>query len=119
MRWIRTKIRIGSGLALFALAIQLLLSFGHIHLAAASNPSSSIAVATSTAGSPAGHQNGTVDINCPVCALIHLASVSSPPTAPVLPVPTMFGFARLEAADAFNVAASSRGIFRARAPPCA
>ena len=31
MRWFRSKVRFGSRLALFALAIQFLLSFGHFH----------------------------------------------------------------------------------------
>ena len=32
MKWFRSNIRHGSRLALFALAVQLALSFGHIHL---------------------------------------------------------------------------------------
>ena len=32
MRWIRTHRRLGSRLALFALAVQLVVSFGHVHL---------------------------------------------------------------------------------------
>ena len=32
MKWLRAKIRQGTSLALLALAINLVLSFGHIHL---------------------------------------------------------------------------------------
>ena len=35
MRWFRSNIRVGSRLALFALAVQFLLSFGHFHAGSA------------------------------------------------------------------------------------
>src|SRR5262245_9242430 len=91
MRWARTRQRCGSWLALAAMALQLVLSFGHVHLEKFGGGSAFPSVAVSKA--PSSQQNPTqqpakdaADF-CAICATIHLASTSFLPDAPLLPVP--------------------------------
>ena len=124
MRWFRSNIRFGRRLAFFALAVQIVLTFGHIHgltpaaaktaqLASANGPSAVQAFAAH----PFGTSNGTADYDCPICALIQLASTSAPSVAPVLPVPATFVFVRRETPNELELATSSHFLFQARAPP--
>src|SRR5580704_15388054 len=105
MRWFRKHVRMGTRLALFALAVQLVLTFGHVHLDGAGSTNTAAAssrhVATGVsgdAGSKRGSQ-GTADADCPICALIQLASTSAPSVAPPLPVPFLVDGAVLETTD--------------------
>ena len=124
MRWFRSNIRFGSRLALFALALQIVLSFGHVHLSDLT-PGAATTVLAAGAGTDGPtkapeHKPGTpVDPGCPICALIQLASTSTPSTAPVLPAPTMVGFVRLDTPEPVALASSPPALFRARAPPLA
>jgi hypothetical protein len=115
--------RKGAGVALFALALQLVLSFGHVHLdrAALSGPAlAGIAVsqAASDGGTPAapGHHPDANDF-CDICATIALtASLLMPqPAALVLPV----AHAHRWASEFRPVVADSAPPvhFQARAPP--
>ena len=127
MGWFRWRSRLGAYLALFALAFQLAVSFGHTHLdhiaptsalantLASEQPPSNDANAPS---SPAGHDD-LADHLCPICTLIHLAGTIMPAETPSLPLPIIFGGLRLEAAVAFDLMASQRALFQARAPPIA
>jgi hypothetical protein len=127
MRWFRSRSRLASYLALFALAFQLAVSFGHVHLErvapvsagatalASAQPSSDEANAPA---SPAGHEDPANDL-CPICTLIQLAGALVPAETPALPPPSMFGRLRLETAIQFDLAASLSVLFQARAPPLA
>lgn len=126
MYWFRSNIRLGSHLALFALAIQILLSFGHFHshdIAQASQSlaptaSASAAVTVSPAIYDPDHKsNGSPDFDCPICALIQLAATSVPSVAPALPLPETIEMLRLEAPIALALAYPSRSSFNARGPP--
>jgi len=124
MRWFRANIRFGSRLALFALAVQIVLSFGHVHLSDLGGAAGAQTIVTSGLDGPAkkspGHQPGTpVDPGCAICALIQLAGTSTPSTAPVLLPPTFLGFFKLEAPEQAALAAAAPASFRARAPPVA
>src|SRR5262245_62321691 len=57
MSWFRTRARWGSWLALFALALQLTLSFAHVHLGDASDPELATVLADDQP-SPAGATTG-------------------------------------------------------------
>jgi hypothetical protein len=127
MRWFRSRKRAGSYLALFALAFQLAVSFGHVHLeriAPLSAPASALVGAQIPAAdlnapsNPAGRED-LADDRCPICTLIHLAGALVPAEMPSLPPPTVFGRLRLEAAAEFDLTASQSALFRARAPPIA
>jgi hypothetical protein len=127
MRWLRSRSRVGSYLALFALAFQLAVSFGHVHLeriAPASAGASALAGAPPPAddrnapSNPAGREHLADDL-CPICTLIHLAGALVPAEMPSLPLPTVFSRLRLELAAEFDLTASHATLFRARAPPIA
>jgi hypothetical protein len=123
MGWFRSRSRLGSYLALFALAFQLAVSFAHVHLdqiapiagatALVAQPSSD---RVNTPSSPTGHE-GPADDFCPICTLIHLAGALVPAETPPLPPPSIFGRSQLEAAVELDLAASHRVLFQARAPP--
>ena len=124
MRWFRSNIRFGSRLALFALALQIVLSFGHVHLYDLP-PGVGGTVVAASAGTdgptraPAHKPGVPVDPGCAICALIQLASTSTPSVAPVLPPPTMVGHVTLAAPEPVALASSPPALFRARAPPLA
>jgi hypothetical protein len=124
MRWFRSNLRFGSRLALFALAVQIVLTFGHIHgLTPAAAKSAPLALANQSDSSLPGvtksnpKSNGSSDFDCPICALIQLASTSAPSVAPVLPVPARFVVFRPETPDELGRHTSSYFLFQARAPP--
>jgi hypothetical protein len=127
MRWFRSRKRAGSYLALFALAFQLAVSFGHVHLERIAPPSVGASVLAGAQPStddlnapsnPAGRE-GLADDRCPICTLIHLAGALVPAEMPSLPLPTVVGRLRLEVAAEFDLTASHAALFRARAPPIA
>jgi hypothetical protein len=124
MRWIRSKSRGFARLALFALAVQFVVTFGHVHLDGLFGGSAQAAAAIDqSAATPANahtktHKSqGAADFDCPICALIQLASTSAPSVAPPLPIPVMAGGLVLETSDETGVAASPLTAFQARGPP--
>jgi hypothetical protein len=126
MCWFRSRSRFGSYLALFALAFQLAVSFGHVHLDEIDPLSAGSAAFASTQpgdevsapSSPAGRED-VADDCCPICTLIHLAGAIVPAETAALPLPNVFGHLRLASAVAFGLAASQSTLFQARAPPIA
>jgi hypothetical protein len=122
MRWFRSKIRHGSWLALFALVINLGLSFGHFHAIdgkrVGNGSTSLITVASSDTGRTQNHPDDTgADYLCPICtavsAMAHalastLSAVAVEFTATSLDQPVK---ARL---DFFEQPAAA---FQSRAPP--
>jgi hypothetical protein len=127
MRWFRSRARLGSGLALFALVAQLTLSFGHFHAdasardlgvsAAASNMQPS-ADRASTPCDRSGHQS-IPDGYCPSCAFIYLMSGLVPAEVPPLPLLDHFGRLHVELAVELGSNAPRATLFQARAPPTA
>jgi Protein of unknown function (DUF2946) len=129
MGWFRSRSRWGSCLALFALALQLVLSFGHVHLehsapdydhASTLSDAHAAAVATTADDDHAGKESPALaDDCCPICALIHLAGALLPAEAPALPRLASFGRSPLKAAIRFDLAAPHYSPLGARAPPLA
>jgi hypothetical protein len=127
MSWFRSRSRVGSYLALLALAFQLAVSFGHVHLEHMV-PSSTGATALASAqpsgddlnvaSSPTGRED-LADDCCPICTLIHLAGALVPAETPLLLLPSVFGRLRLAAAAEFDLTALHGALFQARAPPIA
>jgi hypothetical protein len=126
MGWFRSRSKLGAYLALLALAFQLVISFGHVHL---DHIAPASAHATAVAGpqasdevtapsNPTGREDLADDL-CPICALIHLAGALVPAETPPLPLPSIFGSVRREPAAAFGLTAAPGARFRARAPPLA
>jgi hypothetical protein len=88
MRWFRDTLRQGSWLALIALAINLGLSFGHIHAIEGQVSGPGVAtMATSIVAPDQGHPDGGhADYLCPICmAATAMASAlaSVPPALPL------------------------------------
>jgi hypothetical protein len=126
MCWFRSRSRFGSYLALFALAFQLAVSFGHVHLdkidplfaGSAAFASTQPGDEVSAPSSPAGRED-VADDCCPICTLIHLADALVPAETPSVALPNVFGQPRLELDAEFDLTASQAALFQARAPPIA
>ena len=88
MRWVRRK-QFASWLAAAALALQLVLTFGHVHVDGIRRTSPAVNVtgsATQVSQSVPGQQPGNdADDYCAICATIYLAANSFVPQAPQLP----------------------------------
>jgi hypothetical protein len=122
MHWFRSKLQLGSRLALFALAVQLALSFGHVHLhnlVPVTPKSATIGSGTAllSQSAPSHNPNGSLDADCPICALIQLVASSAPSVAPVLPLPANPGSTGRQASAELALASSPHFLFQARAPP--
>jgi hypothetical protein len=126
MCWFRSRSRFGSYLALFALAFQLAVSFGHVHLdkidplfaGSAAFASTQPGDEVSAPSSPTGRED-VADDCCPICTLIHLAGALVPAETPSVALPNVFGQPRLELDAEFDLTASQAALFQARAPPIA
>jgi hypothetical protein len=123
--WIRSNLRGLARLALFTLAVQITLTFGHVHLDGLAPASAQAAApfaeqaAAPLAKAPGKNQksHGTADLDCPICALIQLASTCAPSVVPPLPVPAILGDTILETPGAEGFSASPTFAFQARGPP--
>jgi hypothetical protein len=123
MRWAQTRQRCGSWLALAAMTLQLVLSFGHIHLEKLASGSVIASVAASNAPlsqqNPLQHPANEADDYCAICATIHLASTSFLPDAPLLPVPFASKAIEHFRYFSFNSISPRHAAFQSRAPPVA
>ena len=120
MRWFRTERRLGSLLALFALAVQLVLSFGHVHLDGVHGEktyANAVGSNASTRPSPAQHPANDADGYCAICAVIHLAATSFLPQSPQLAMPLVAEIVEHSNLVAFFFVAPQRTPFQSRAPP--
>jgi hypothetical protein len=145
MKWFRSNIRLGSRLALFALAIQFLLSFGHFHggAQAASAPafakpsgghdtfdhaasrvralqraSQAIGVAGSRKASDHGPAGQAGD-DCAICAVMALAHAMVDTVPPGILPPRAIAFSYSNAGAGFLDPDSASVAFQPRAPPLA
>ena len=129
MGWVRFHRRCGARLGLAALVLQIVLSFGHIHVGnvhvgGAAWASGAVAkvlhlkAAPARQELPAQHPSDDDDY-CAICASIFLASTSLAAQPPQLPVP--LGFERIALTFALEQGAivSRPVFFRSRAPPAA
>jgi hypothetical protein len=120
MRWFRSNRGIPGALALFALALQLALAFGHIHLREFGG-APGVVVAPATATDPANHRTPgqSSDGYCLICAAAKLAGTLVLPN----PVSLVFSAAFTDATYAqYSSAPFGRinyALFHARAPPLA
>jgi hypothetical protein len=131
MQWFRSRSSLGaclgSWLALLALAFQLVVSFGHVHLdrGAALPGHSSVLLGDASGGTdaaslPAGDEAPAIaDDYCAICALIHLAGTAVAAEPPSLPLRAVFGRTFAESAVEFGLTAQDHALFAARAPPLA
>jgi hypothetical protein len=120
--WFRANRRGAGKLALFALAIQLVVSFGHIHLppALAHTGTPVAAAAITLDGDPAGpvgKHHPASDAFCDICAALSLAAHGQLSAPPALALPV---FAAVPPAPAASTAAPLQrrhARFQSRGPP--
>ena len=126
MGWVDRRKRHGALLALVGLALQIALSFGHVHLnLRGSAGDSHVAIAATHHGAVAQAPQAPAqspsddDDYCAICASIFLASTSFTPAPPALPVPVSFQRIEHSFDNACGSAEPRRFAFQSRAPPAA
>ena len=112
MRWIRRNSRFGSWTAIFALAIQLVLSIGHIHFEGFQGSS---AVLANT--SDDDDRRGTGHNFCAICLALNLTSSSVLPTVALLATPVDHPHKWNADLRPAQVSYSVYLLFQPRAPP--
>src|SRR5262245_37555640 len=101
MRWFRSNRCFGARLALIAVALQFVLTFGHVHLALLAQVAADQELSSTATGAGGSDQsdrtsNGLAELDCPVCVLIHLSAAAAPSVAPTLPLPAATEFVTLK-----------------------
>ena len=123
MRWFRDKIRQGTWLALIALAINLGLSFGHVHAIDGKISGRGIAaVAASIASADAGDRqrqpgDGHADYLCPICMAATAMANALTSTPPALPVEFANVTIDRTIASVVALVEPQRAAFQSRGPP--
>jgi len=121
MGWLRSRLKRISSIALFAMGLQLALSFGHIHLDHVLGGSGQTAVhradAATTLRTSADELPAGANDECAICALIALANSLILPLPVLLPAPAHFALEQHAPTIEFYVAQTTLHSFRARAPP--
>ena len=123
MRWFRDKIRQGTWLGLIALAINLGLSFGHVHTIDGKISGRGIAaVAASIASTDAGDRqrqpgDGHADYLCPICMAATAIANALTSTPPALPVEFANVTIDRTIASVVALVEPQRAAFQSRGPP--
>ncbi len=131
MKWFRRHIKTGSRLALFALAVQFVLSFGHFHrdaaqAAAAIQSQTALAqaqgvvadTASQTQQQPSGHDDGAPSNEpCAICAVMAMANQTLLATVALLPLPDTIEHSFLLTDAGFALPNAPWPAFHSRAPP--
>lgn len=138
MKWFRKHIRTGSRLALFALVVQFVVSFGHFHPLASVQAAPAVNAALSQLDLHHSATSATPDLttetgqpqlpadhdddqhpadNCAICDIISLASSTLCPAAPVLLPPEAVALLRHSTEAEFLHLRSAHSAFHSRAPP--
>jgi Protein of unknown function (DUF2946) len=136
MGLVRLHRRCGAWLGFAALALQIVLSFGHVHVgnvhvdavwrrvdaavAKSTATSRPLTLAQTQQKSPthdSGQGSGDPDDYCAICASIYLASTSLAAQPPLLLLPSDFEHFAPEFDAAFGLSVSRPAFFQPRAPP--
>jgi hypothetical protein len=110
MKWVRANIGLGARVALFALAVQFVLSFGHFHPIAAQAAPSILSVQQQLPA-PGPDQDRHLDDVCAICAVIALASTA---IAAVIAAAAIHRIAATN--DRYGIPSSARGARRVSIP---
>ena len=134
--WFRKYLKHGSRLALFALAMQFVLSFGHFHaetvraapaaLSAITDAEPAIAATlasqqgqTDSAQQPSDHDTDRHATDCAICAVLSLANNFLDASPPRFDPPQAVELRPLAIGAEFAHLDTFRSAFRSRAPPVA
>lgn len=115
MRWLRSHRRLTRWVALFALTLQLVLSFGHVHAPPAGEPA--VGASTHADGGAPAQPADRDDDYCAICAILALLSGSHTAPAPTLPALVASTPAEITVAAELARATRPHAAFRSRAPP--
>jgi hypothetical protein len=110
-----TRIQAAAMLALFALVVQFVASFGHVHGQALAARAAGAVISATTAQDDDG---GAADL-CDVCVTIAQLNTSQAAEPPVPPVRVAHSFAAPAAASALLVPRAPPAAFLPRGPPSA
>jgi hypothetical protein len=127
MRWVRARVRYGAWCALFALAFQFALSFGHMHGFATGSSFGALSLtdlsgdgnSTAIPDAPAVPQKPPAlgfDF-CAICAVANMAGNALVAAAPSLPMPVAVRPILHSFGSDAAATASPQRLFQARAPP--
>jgi hypothetical protein len=114
MLWFRRRCRYAAGVALFALALQLALSFGHTHALHTPQPTASLSAQTDDGSSLPGNHD---DNYCSICAVLVLLTNAQTASAPVVVSPVVLAADEQPSLPETILSGSERVAFRSRAPP--
>jgi hypothetical protein len=124
MRWFRSNAGRAAWLALFALACQFVLTFGHVHLTGidvADTAAFSAGAPGSAVGTPAAPRqrapSGLTQDFCALCNNINLAGALVLPTPPAIILPNSFIHRLQWMPTAAHAGPRARVYFDARGPP--
>jgi hypothetical protein len=106
-----------------AIALQVILSFGHAHrnegvgrlVRAAALHAQTVA----ERGTPAAPPAGPAIEYCAICAVIKMGAATVPPEAPISGAPVLAGGTRLASPAEAAAGTLANQLFQARAPPSA
>jgi hypothetical protein len=116
MRWFRSSRRPWGWLALWALALQLGLSFGHVHGTRGDHPAA--APTTTADASNASDTGDSSDTDyCATCAILALLTGAQTASAPVFVRPMAPVSVEITVAPEAPRLGASRTAFHSRAPP--
>jgi hypothetical protein len=119
MKWFRSNIRLGTRLALVALAFQFMFSFGHFHGVAAQAAQALQSVSDAAQQQRQSNHDSDRQPNdaCAICAVVAMASAVLFATPPALLLPQAVEFSYLTTEAEFIHVNFARAVFQPRAPP--
>jgi hypothetical protein len=118
MQFLRSRAKTLSLLALFALAVQFTLAFGHVH---ADFATATPGVVASIAPSSSDHDTDSAPGHdaCAICAVTAMTGTGIASAPPALPLPHAFNAPRLAARPEVAIASPRLRAFPPRGPPLA
>lgn len=127
MNWLRSRLRSCTQLALFALAVQIVLSCGHMHrddlglppLPVSHGTQITSGTTSAAVGSADQDHHPSSDDYCPICVSVGLVATALPSLPPVLVEPVPMRRERLSEAPVQRPSTQIWRSFQARAPPVA
>jgi len=123
MKWFRQNVGWGARLALFALAVHMVVSFVHVHADGVAASSAQAANNIESVAKPGPvrpthpYQNSAAHDFCALCANIGLLGSLIVPVPSALPPLRDFDRIRYRYASATGISKQPRSSFQARAPP--
>jgi hypothetical protein len=121
MLWVRRNRQIGAWAALFAFALQIVLSFGHVHVSKPTLSSASVASMQLTSrshdGLPRPGTHTGADDFCAICATMALVASSVVPQTAALALPVAVPSAWPREFETVFASLDAHFLFQARAPP--